>query len=68
MKNVTWEQFNFQRIHCEKESEEVYMLIWTTFNSFAIISNVSSLPHKYGFEIEFVLEKGLEHVFRSQVL
>ena len=25
---------NFQRIHCKMESEEVYMLIWTNFDSF----------------------------------
>ena len=28
--------FNFQRILYEKESEEASMLIWTTFDSFAI--------------------------------
>ena len=28
--------FNFQRILYKEESEEVYMLIWTNFNSFAI--------------------------------
>ena len=27
--------FNFQRILCKKESEEVCMLIWTNSNSFA---------------------------------
>ena len=30
--------FNFQTILCKKESEEVSMLIWTNFNSFAIIN------------------------------
>ena len=30
--------FNFQRILCKKESEEVSMLIWTNFDSFAIIN------------------------------
>ena len=29
--------FNFQRILCKKESEEVSILIWTNFDSFAII-------------------------------
>ena len=28
--------FNFQRNLCEKDSEEVSMLIWTNFDSFAI--------------------------------
>ena len=28
--------FNFQRTLCKKESEEVYMLIWTNFDSFDI--------------------------------
>ena len=28
--------FNFQRILCKKESEEVSMPIWTNFDSFAI--------------------------------
>ena len=40
MKNVAWKQvpgpFNFQKIHCKQESEEVCMLIWTNFDSFAI--------------------------------
>ena len=40
MKNVTWAQvqtlFNFQRVLCKKESEDVSMLIWTNFDSFAI--------------------------------
>ena len=40
MKNVTLElvpgPFNFQRILCEKEPEEVCMMICTNFNGFAI--------------------------------
>ena len=28
--------FNFQRMLSEKESEEIYKLIWTNFDSFAI--------------------------------
>ena len=39
-KNVTWTLvpglFNFQRILCKEESEEVSMLIRTNFDSFAI--------------------------------
>ena len=31
-------RFNFQRILYKKESEEVSMLIWTNFDSFAIIN------------------------------
>ena len=35
MKNVAWKLFpdifNFKRILCQKESEEVSMLIWTKF-------------------------------------
>ena len=27
--------FNFQRIPCKKDSEEVCVLIWTNFDSFA---------------------------------
>ena len=36
--------FNFQKILCKKESEEVYKLILTNFND---ISNVNSLLQKY---------------------
>ena len=40
MKIVAWKLvpalFNFQRILCKKESEEVCMLIWTNFDSSAI--------------------------------
>ena len=40
MKNVSWKLvqtlFNFQRILSKKESKEVCVLIWTSFNSFAI--------------------------------
>ena len=39
MKNLAWKlvpsPFNFQRILCKKESEEVCMLILTNFDSFA---------------------------------
>ena len=28
--------FNFQRIFCEKESEEVCVLFWTNFDSFGV--------------------------------
>ena len=39
MKNVSWKlvpgPFNFQRIFCKKEPEEVCVLIWTNFDSFA---------------------------------
>ena len=38
---------NFQRIPCEKESEEASMLIWTNFNSFAII--VIVINHLFHF-------------------
>ena len=37
IENVAWKLvFNFQRILYEKESEDVCMLIWIDFNSFAI--------------------------------
>ena len=40
MKNVAWKlvpgPFDFQRILCKKDSEEVSTLIWTNFDSFAI--------------------------------
>ena len=49
------------------------MLIWTTFDSFAItcISNISSFLQKLHFPVEVVLnslqtQKGLELVFRSK--
>ena len=34
-KNQFQALFNFQRILCKKESEEVSVLIWTNFDSFA---------------------------------
>ena len=39
MKNVARIQafFNFQRILCKKEPEKASMLIWTNFDSFAVI-------------------------------
>ena len=41
MKNVAWKlvpgHFNFQRILCKNESEQASILIWTNFDSFAII-------------------------------
>ena len=40
MKNMAWAlvpgPFWFQRNICKKESEEVYLLIWTNIDSFAI--------------------------------
>ena len=40
MKNIAWRlvpsPFNFQRIPCKKESEEVCMMILTNFDIFAI--------------------------------
>ena len=41
MRNVAWKLvpgvlFNFQRIFCKKESEEVCRPIWTSFDSFTI--------------------------------
>ena len=40
MKNVAWKLapglFDFHIILCKKDSEEVSMLIWTNFDSFAI--------------------------------
>ena len=40
VKNLAWKlvpsPFNFQRILSKKESEEVCMLIWTNFDSFAV--------------------------------
>ena len=37
MKNVAWKLVpgNFQRTLCKKESEEVSVLIWSNFDSFA---------------------------------
>ena len=35
-RNLVPNPFNFQRIFCKKESEEVYMKILTNFDSFAI--------------------------------
>ena len=39
MKNKTWKlvpgPFNYQRILCKTESEEVSVQIWTKFDSFA---------------------------------
>ena len=42
MKNVTWKLiwfqafYNFQKILCKKESEEVFMLNLTNFDTFAV--------------------------------
>ena len=63
--------FNFPRILCKKDSE-VSMLIRTNFDSFAI-TYLSSLPQKFHFPIEVVLnslqtQKGLELVFGPQFL
>ena len=67
--------FNFQRIICEKESEELYMLVLTNFDSFAITYTIiiSKLLIKFHFPIEVVLnswkiQKGLALVLRSQLL
>ena len=32
---LVWAIFNFQGILCKKEAEEVCVLIWTNFDSFA---------------------------------
>ena len=72
MKNMAL--LNFQRILCKMKSEEVYVLVWTNFDSFTnTISNVSSLVQKFHFPIGIVLnslqtQKDLELVFRSQFL
>ena len=48
--------FNFQRSLCKKESEEICMLMWTNFGSFAVtLSNISRLLQKFHFPIEAVL-------------
>ena len=59
MKNVAWKLvpdffFYFQRILCKKGSEEVCVLIWTNFYSFAN-TYLSSLLQKFHFPIEAVL-------------
>ena len=83
MKNMTWKlvqgPFNLQRIFCKKVSEDVCMLIWTTFSNFAI-ANLISVAYFKNFPINFSdlpmeivlnslqIQKGLELVFRSQFL
>ena len=67
----TSSRYNFQRILCKKESEEVSVLIWTNFGSFAKKYNKSILLQKFHFPIEVVLNslqtrKGLELVFGPQ--
>ena len=77
MKNVAWKLlqalFSFQRILCKNNSKEVSMLIWTYFDCFAYIYNISSLLQKFHFQEEIVLnslqtQEGLELGFRLQFL
>ena len=79
MKNMTWKlvqgPFNLQRIFCKKVSEDVCMLIWTTFSNFAI-ANLISVAYFKNFPINFSdfpmeivvnslqIQRGLELVFR----
>ena len=60
--------FNFKRILCKMDSEEVSMRIWTNFDRLAITYLICKKSH---FPIEVVLnslqtQKDLELVFRSQ--
>ena len=63
---------NFQRILCKMESEEVYVVIWTNFDS-RTKTYLSSLFQKFHFPVGFALnsletQNSLELVFRSQFL
>ena len=53
MINVNWKlapgPFDFQRILCKKESEEVCMVIWTIFDSFAIPYLIKTACFKNSF-------------------
>ena len=61
MKNVPWKLvpgpfFNFQRIPCKEDSEEVSMLTWTNFELCYYISNTnSSLLQQFHFPVDVVL-------------
>ena len=63
--------FNFQIILCKMESEEVSMLIWINFDSFAI-TYLRRLLQKFHFSVVVVnsleTQKGLELVFRPHFL
>ena len=65
MINVNWKlapgPFDFQRILCKKESEEVCMVIWTIFDSFAIPYLIKQLVSKIHLRIEVVLNSLQTH-------